>query len=238
MKNKIQSKVVKSVVVKPCVLKSVVFKFFLGLLALCLFNPFNFNAFSRVILNGTTNVFSTQFESTTNMEVLVIEAAGYYLKSHSEYLALLNKIELSDIDGINYPELQAHIQNAVTNMELAKAKYTALVQAAGTAVYDPAIVAQLTAFNYSAFQTSNDLQKDLFDDVKSYLETGDVRGVYNELLSGASDVLDRLNFIKTDIDASQLPQMPELWRLNQYYAQHHLFGQYAAEVMYAITGKI
>ena len=68
-------------------------------------------------------------------------------------------------------------------------------------------------FDYENFQEERGLIQLIFNDVKGYLQYGDIRGVYDWELSGVLDILTLLEQIKEAIDADRLPAMNDLWRL-------------------------
>lgn len=212
--------------------KTAILKVLLGVLVLCVFQM---NAFSRIILNGSPEGFEGPEQPV--IEGLVIEGAGYFLESQSDTLLLLNKIELSDLDGVDYAELQLLVNNALTNMENAKGKYTSLTQIADTTPYDQTVIDQLTAFDYYSFQQANDLNSVIFGEMETYLGSGDIRGLYHKILSDTQTIIDKLTVVKAGLDAGTIPVTSDLWRLNQSYSDTLFTGQYAAEVFYEITGK-
>lgn len=209
-----------------------ILKVLLGVLVFCVFQT---NVFSRLILNGTEACFAGPEQ--TVIEGYVIEGAGYFLKSHSDTLLLLNKIELSDLNGVDYVELQQLVNNALTNMKNAEMKYISLTQFADSALYEPAVTGQLQVFDYYSFQQAKGLNGFIFDQAETYLGTGDVRGIYHKILSDSQTIIDKLTVVKSVIDTGLLPETSDLWRLNQSYSDTQLLGQYAAEVVYDITGK-
>ncbi len=213
-------------------IKSSILKVLLWILILSLFN---LSALSRVIHNGSEGAFSDP--DNTNIEVYVIETAGYFLKSHSDALLLLHKIELSDLYGADYFELHQIISSAVVNMENAKEKYTELAQIADNTPYAPTVINKLLSFKYSSYQVDKGSDNLKFNKVETYLSAGDIRGLYNKMISDTMDILDQLIFIKSSIDAGTIPETSYLWQLNQSYYKTLLFGQQSAEVFFHITGK-
>jgi len=205
------------------------------LLGVFVLSAFQMIAFPRFILNGGAASFEEQDQPA--IEGYVAEGAGYFLKSHSDTLLLLNKIELSDLNGVDYAELQQLVDNALYNMQNAEANYTFLTQTADTAIYEQAVIDQLLAFDYYSFQQAKGLNGIIFDQVETYLGTGDVRGIYHKILSDTREIIDKLTVAKSIIDSGTLPETASLWRLNQSYSDTQFLGQYAAEVFYDITGK-
>jgi len=61
---------------------------------------------------------------------LIIDGAGYFLKSHAQVLMLLNKVELSELHGMDYAGMQALVKDALENMEKAGETYQSLIAAA------------------------------------------------------------------------------------------------------------
>jgi hypothetical protein len=213
-------------------MKTAILKVFLGVLVLYVFQM---NAFSRFMLNGT----SKGFEETeqTIIEGYVIEGAGYFLKSQSETLLLLNKIELSDLNGVDFTELQKLVKSALMDMANAKSEYILLIQAVNTAPYKQTVIDQLKSFEYYAFQQVKDLDSVIFEKMETYLVSGDIRGIYQKILMDTQTIIDKLTTVKSNIDMGTLPSNSDLWRLNQSYFDTLFLGQYAAEIFYEISGK-
>ena len=187
--------------------------------------------FARIKINKSDDGFEDPGnEAASGMGTYIIEGAAYFLKSHSNYLLFLQKIELSDLTGMDYSDLRAVLNSAIGDMNAAKVKYTLLKEEADNTPYNSAVIQVLIAFDYDKFQEERGLIPLIFNDVKGYLKNGDLRGVYARELSGALDILTLLELIKEAIDADRLPAMNDLWRLNQKYGEALYFGQYVAEV--------
>ncbi len=161
---------------------------------------------------------------------LIIEGAGYFLKSQSHILMLLNNLELSTLSGPDYPGMQALVNNALDNMEKAGETYKSLIAAAKETPYNPVVIIKLTGFDYENFEKINGLNKDIFTRVKKYLVKGDVTGLYILLESDMASIIRQLKAVKTSLDVGTLPGISLLWRLNQKYSESLLTGQYTAEV--------
>ncbi|MCX6581963.1 MAG: hypothetical protein NT166_17475 [Candidatus Aminicenantes bacterium] len=172
--------------------------------------------------------------SGPTIKTYVLQGAGYFLNSYSDILLFLNKIELAELNGVDYIELQNIVTRAGENIQQQKDAYLNLTQLADATPYDPAVIDQLSSFDYAAFQREKALNSVIFADVQSYLSKGDIRGVYHRFLAVAETLQAQLNTIKTDIDAGRYPQPSALWNLDQISAQSLLFGQYTAEVFYRV----
>jgi len=196
------------------------------------------NALALIYGNETDGGFAGNGGGGKSIEVpirtYVIEGAGYFLGSYSDILAFLNKVELAELKGTDYTELQKIIANAAADMQAAKDTYSNLVLIADVTPYDTDVIEELTAFDYSAFQQENRPNNAVFAEVEAYLGKGDIRGVYHRFLTVSEELLDRLNTVKTEIDACRLPRSGDLWNLNESASLSLLFGQYTAEVFHRI----
>jgi hypothetical protein len=212
--------------------KTAILKVFLGIFIL---GFFHMQGIARYIVN--TSEIAFEEPGSTGIRQYVIEAAGSFLKSQSDFLLFLNKIEMEEINGVDYAELQQVINNAVVHMENARAKYNALTQLADNTPYDQPTITVLMGFDYASFQGSKGLNSVIFNEVETYLSGGDVRGLYHQLLADTQFILDQLTVIKSDVDAEVIPGNSGPWQVNQSYCETLLFGQYAAEIFYDVAGK-
>lgn len=190
--------------------------------------------FSLVIVNSSESSFQ---EDSSAVKDLVIEGAGYFLQSHSELLLFANKIELAEIQGADYSELQQIIAAAITNMESAVNRYQLLTQTADSAAYDQGMIDTLLAFDYASFRDARALNSVIFADVEAFLSSGDVRGVYHRLLSDTQGILVILQRLKALVDTGVFPEISDLWQANRAYSQTLLFGQFTAEIFCSLVGK-
>jgi hypothetical protein len=164
----------------------------------------------------------------------LIEGAGYFLDSYSDMLAFLKKVEVSELQGVDFGQLRDLVNNAVTHMENANTAYVNLKGLADSTPYNPDMIWELTHFNYNNFQRDNNLNKPIFKSLQDYLWWGDVRGAYNQMLADTVTIANVLYKIKAAVDAGNLPDASFMWEANQAYSESLLFGQYMAAVFSAI----
>jgi hypothetical protein len=212
--------------------KAAISRVFLGIFILCFFHM---HGIAKYIANSSELGFEEP--GSTGIRTYVIEAAGGFLNSQSDFLLFLNKIEMEEINGVDFAELQQVIHNAVVHMENARAKYNDLAQLADNTTYDQPTITVLMGFAYTSFQETKGLNGVIFNEVKAYLIGGDIRGLYHRLLANTQPILDQLTVIKSVVDAQVIPENSNLWRVNQAYSEMLLFGQYAAEIFYDVAGK-
>jgi hypothetical protein len=139
------------------------------------------------------------------------------------------------LSGVDYNELRAILNGAIENMEKAKSIYTSLVQTATNTPYRQSFIEGLKVFDYEGYQKQYGLNDIIFQETAAYLKKGDVTGIFAGILGRTVAILDSLNTVKKDIDAGIFPVISNLWRLNQYYGETVLFGQYAAEIFVKIN---
>jgi hypothetical protein len=169
-------------------------------------------------------------ESAAGIEGFVIAGAGYFLRSQSDFLLFLNKIEVSALEGINYPELKTLLDSAAANLEKAKEEYDRLVEVAYVTPYRQEVIYLLKNFDYDGLLAEKGLNAVIFKDMEKYLKAGDLRGLHKRALADTVNILSMLYRLKPMIDSGQFPVLEDLWRLNQAYAHAHLLGQYTSEV--------
>ncbi len=199
-------------------------------------------SFSRIVFNyfGTAYGESDVGEkSSSAIEALVTEGAGYFLKSYSDYLLFLNKIELWESQTDGYFELQDILNRSIVNMENAKKAYDGLVKLAEVTPYNRKVIGRLQNFDYANFVTKNGLSGIIFEDLEKYFKKGDVTGSGKMIYSKCTSILDLFYSLKNEyIDVERFPDLKICWTIQQHYAQSLLFGQYVAEILYGIKEKI
>lgn len=187
--------------------------------------------------SGSTGLSSGMGEETQSavaIQWLVVQGAGHFLKADSEILLFLNKIEMSQFNGIDYSDIQPHLTSAISEMEAARDNYLDLKALSDSAPYNHTFVNHLKKFDYDKHQQLKKLSTETIQEVKSYLGEGDVKGFYAAFLKKTEAILERLYYIKQSIDSKTLPVISDIWRLNQMCTETLLFGQDAAEIFYSV----
>ncbi|MCP5108930.1 MAG: hypothetical protein GY950_36440, partial [bacterium] len=117
------------------------------------------------------------------MNQLIIEGAGFFLKSQSKMLAFLQKVEMSEINGADYDAFRQTLDITIEQMESAAATYDELIATANNTPYDWFVIMKLRWFPYKRFQRRHGLHDFAFSRVKEYLKAGDVTGAYVHMRS-------------------------------------------------------
>ncbi len=207
-------------------------KIFLGVFVLA---TLNVTSYAYIWANYSDCGFDEEGEKLLSIGDYIVESAGYFLKSHSDILLFLDRVEMSEINGIDYKEFRTIIYKAIENMEKAKESCFNLKQKADATPYKKSVINLLLSFDYDGFKKERGLNNDIFNDVEKFLGNGNVRGIYGRLLKNTGEILDKLYSIKDSLDGDTFPDILILWRVNQEYSCVMLFGQYSAEVFRAAT---
>jgi hypothetical protein len=186
------------------------------------------------VLNEFEEAYEEGERSASTIRKYIIEGAGYFLKSNSNIQLFLNKIELSELNGMDYSELQNIINSAIENMENAKETYINLISIAKVTPYNPFIIEKLQLFDYPGFQKENKLNSEIFKQVETFLSIGDVTGLYIKFKLDIDSILVPLYNIKASVYNETFPEISSLWLINQKYSELVLFGQYGSQVFFEI----
>jgi hypothetical protein len=200
--------------------------------------------FPRVLANGSgggyddgdgtsSTVAGIQSQFNT-IETYVIKGAGFYLNAYSDVLALLNRVEESDLIGMNYDEGRQISERALDNMYNAIHTYYYLIRRAEMTPYNEAVITKLMAFDYAGFMEKWGLNSAVFNQVEEYLQKGDITGMYKCIYIELAAITQMLQHIRDELSSGKLPEMSVLWKLNERCSQTLLFGQYMSRVFYTI----
>lgn len=218
-----------------------VLKVFFGVFAACFFSM---SAFPCICANGAGDGYippggssGIKGVSGNPIETYVIEGAGYFLEANSCILQLLNKVEMAELRGADYSEIQAIVDNAIHNMKNARTAYDNLISSAEATPYNQYVITKLMTFDYDGFAKQKELNSVIFGAVEHYLGSGDITGSFKKINAKFAKITNMLNTMSETIASNQTPQLSSLWKLNQESSQTLLFGQYVAQVFYELRKK-
>ncbi len=169
------------------------------------------------------------------IESMVVDGAGYFLAAYSDVLELLQRVELSDKDGMDYTAAQDILGKAITNLENARDTYSALTNVAGNTPYNPQVIEKLKQFDYHTFQVNNNLNPVICKEVEAYLLNGDINGNLLVSYQCMSGILPLLHDIENDLAANRTPSIEILWQVNKAFANELLRGQTVAQIFQEIS---
>jgi len=199
------------------------------------------NGYTWFVANATCTAFDPNpcdddevKGASISLGTLIVEGAGYLLKSNSNYQAFLEIVELSGTRETNREVLLNTLSDVAFQMESANEIYYQMLDVTKSLKYDTDILNKLHTFDYEGFLAEQGLNSTVFDKVTTLLREGDVRGCYNFIYNKTLDMKSRLTAIITDVSINMIPDIPSCWRLNQTFQETLLFGQYITEVFYAL----
>jgi hypothetical protein len=215
-------------------------KAFLTVLMGILVFGIGFPGYAWFVGNYSSGCFSTPEgirmagADTMSIKELVIRGAGCFLRGKAYVSRFAEKVELSELQGIDFYHMNQLLWRALTSMKSAHYYYQTLKKKADETPYNPQAIQELAIFDYDTFGEKNNLVKDIYADVKSCLIKGDVRGFYGHLLIYTDNIIDLLRTLKGNIEIGIFPDIENIWTLNQKCSKMLLFGQYASRVFKAI----
>lgn len=165
---------------------------------------------------------------------LIVDGAAVYLNAYSGYLAFLNRVELSDRDGLDYEEAGKMLDSVLAYVGTAKETYYRLVLKAESTPYNPAVSAQLAEFDYAGYSRKHRLDRDIFEDVEEYLKNTDVTGTYIYTYLAVKEIESMLLSVRWKVALKTTPDIERLWVINEKLGRTLFFGQYVARVFRAL----
>lgn len=171
---------------------------------------------------------------TMSIKELVIRGAGHFLRGKAYVNLFAEKVELSELQGIDFSDIDNILRLALISMKSSHSYYQTLKKKADETPYNPQAIQELAIFDYDTFGKENNLVNDIYADVKSCLIKGDVRGFYGCLFVYTSNIIDILKILKEEIEIGIFPDIKDIWKLNQKCSKMLLFGQYASQVFKTI----
>jgi hypothetical protein len=196
-----------------------------------IFTSLSLNMYGFYVSNQVCKAFPNQCSEgygvstqSLNLGQLIIEAAGHFLQSNSDYQLLLKRIELSETGVID------SIGKTIQSISSATALYYDIWVTSLSIEYDPIIIEKLSKFDYYGYKRENNLNPTIFKQVENLLKPGHVREVFKKHFEDSSKILKKLKEIQTDLESGIKVDISKYWRLNQLYLEFALFGQYTSEV--------
>ena len=181
---------------------------------------------------GKSNFGSTKEDSI--IESYIEEGGGYFLNAFSNIIIISNRIEMSNINGIDYEELKNIVDRAIENVINAKVVYSLLINTAKYTPYDNEFISRLRSFNYQNLMTEYSLNSEIFKEVEGYLKNGDITGTFERVYNSFIKIEGLLLSIKEEVKLNKMPLLSKIWKINEEASRTLVFGQYITRVFYAL----
>lgn len=164
------------------------------------------------------------------IEYYITLGAGYYLNANSSFQEFLKMVEMQDIGGIDVFAMQKESGSSLVNMQNAAFIYMILVKQAEVTPYNEVVITRLKNFDYQSFMLENNLNPVVFSEVEEYLQIGDITGLLKKVYVDLVEIAAMLKSVNEELDLNRIPQLTELWRINETFSHMSLFGSYTARV--------
>jgi hypothetical protein len=194
----------------------------------------DFNSYSMIIANRGEAGYDDDGDKVAPIQSMIVEGASNYLTAYSDYMLFLNQVELSGENNPGYDDMQTLLNRCLEKLQSARTAYLSINQTTVNTPYNLEMIYRLIFFNYDLFQWERGLNPNIFKEVKKYLSTGNVDGIFNRLLSATETLILKVTALKDTVHAYKFPDLYTIWRVNQLFSETLLFGQYAAEVFQEI----
>jgi hypothetical protein len=200
-------------------------------------------AFSCILQNGSGKGYGDGDDYSSGDKIkssssiitnYIIVGAGYYLDAHSYFITFLNRVELSELRGINYNEWNQLVNSALSNIKNAKDTFSLLIEVAESTPYNQTVISKLMTFDYDYYLNEHKLNSVIFNYVENYLKQGDIRGVHKRIYSDVIEIENLLTSIKGELSLFKMPELSNLWKINEKFSETLIFGQYVARIFYAL----
>ena len=168
------------------------------------------------------------------IEGYIIEGAGHYLDAYSSILSFFNRVELANESSSDFFLWRLILYKAITQMNRAAAVYDILTREAEATPYNETVLLKLKNFDYAQFRVDYGLKIEIFQEVESYLKTGDITGVFKRIHSSLNEIISRLETIYEEVWQGKMPALVSLWDLNELCSSTLVFGQYVSRVFYEL----
>jgi hypothetical protein len=186
---------------------------------------------------GESSGGSSICSQNNDIEYLIILGAGHYLDAKTDIQQLLKAVEWQDIRVINYTDMQSLVDSALVHMKYAAYTYDILIRTAEATPYNEAVQALLKGFNYEVYMLENGLNQDLFYTVRSYLQAGDITGIFKRTRYDYSRIIRLLESVKKDLYYNKMPGLSIFRQLNETLDNTSTIGSYVARIFAAIQYK-
>ena len=119
-------------------------------------------------------------------------------------------------------------------MENARYINNLLIGTAEVTPYNEAVLSLLRDFDYDRFKLDNNLNSDVFGIARSYLQSGNITGIFKYNADNYARIISLLKSIKKEVYLYKMPELSLFWQLNETLAQHSNLGSYVARLFAAV----
>jgi hypothetical protein len=163
-----------------------------------------------------------------------MKGGASFMAANSDYQIFLNRVELQELQGLDFAELNMRLDSAMANMIAAVDTYALLLREAEALPYNETFMAGLKSFDYETFMLEKGLNSTIFNGVVGFLEKGDITGLLRNTYNGFISITKMMESLKMDISLSRMPELSLIREINEAFGELSLSGSYAARVFSAV----
>ena len=160
-----------------------------------------------------------------------------FYRSNANYNFFVSKVENSEVETLNYAEMNKSLLSAIDELKNTVNTYSILCAVADKTPYSENIL-HLKNFDFKGFKENNTVNPDVFSSVEIYLKEGKVKEVYHHTLNEFIILLEILEKIKASVELGRVPDINLAWEANQKYLELGLFGQYSSKIFRDVRNEL
>ena len=204
-----------------------------ALVLLALFNTQQIQAF--VSANDIVPVFGDDdAQKKQQIEYYVVSGTSLFLQSQSYSNLLLNEYELSGNQDFNFNVAVGYAEKAISLLENSLNQYKKAKETGEIIGYNPQKINLFKSFDYEKFINYNGLNGVIAQKVQSYMQSGDILGIYQQNIDNLTGILNTLYTIKDNLKKGLRPEIELFWNLMQKISESSLFGNYSTVIATAV----
>lgn len=169
-------------------------------------------------------------EESTVIENNIIEGSALFFQAAADIMKLFDEAERGSKD-FSFPNSPGLLDSAINKLKLAKEKYesaTLLGKSIDKAICN---FTYLKVFDYEKLALEKGLIKEVVEDVKVYLQVGNVPGFYQRISDEVGLLIAKLNGIKIKMQTESVTfPKSDYWEILQKLSGIMLLGNYGTVV--------
>ena len=191
--------------------------------------------YPRIWCNTTDGGFTDdEVLAGFSMKTHIVEAAAHFLNAYGHTMLLLNKIELSELYGLNFTEAQQLTNIAIEEMNYAIAEFSSLRELAAKTPYNDNVLDLVAAYDFAQFESRKKANASILGNLKDLLVQKKLREYYDQIQTNLYEIVGHLNLLKSHLDGNIYPDFEAVHNLNQVLAETMISGEYAAEIFHEV----
>jgi hypothetical protein len=170
-------------------------------------------------------------ESGKSVESHVIEGSAYFFQAKMSIAKIFYEGEMwAKHNQLNVQACLNHIDDAITNLNNSTEQFNQAILLFKASPMSQEGIEKLKNYDYNKIIEERKLIREVMDQVKLYLITGDISGFYQKIVLDLTEIATRLYAIKGKLQNGVAPEMSEFWETLNTLESLTLFGNYGTLV--------